>query len=217
MKWLFRLNTGFTIIELLISMAVASILLTGVYKVYESQLRSQISQDTSLELQQGLRGALSIMEGEIRSAGADPSGKAGTGILVATAGEFRFTRDITGGEDDAKDNDNDDMTDESDEYFDEDTNDANENVRYALSATSALGRGTGIAASPPLQPMLDNVVSLNFAYRDRAGDPIAAPVAAGNLNNIRQVVVTIVARSARLGRQTRMSTTITCRNMGVGI
>jgi len=200
-------SAGVTLLELMIAIAVVSIVSVAIYTTYQSQVRSQIIQDVSLELQQGLRGALSIMERELRSAGSDPTGTANATILVATADEFHFNRDLTGGQADGADNDNDGVVDNPEEsrYADGDTNDDNEDIRYAINANGHLGRETcrlvnGIQNCSNLQPLLDDVDALNFVYLDRTGAPIAAPVAAAQRNNIRHVQVTVVVRSAQSDR-----------------
>ncbi|NOY68073.1 MAG: hypothetical protein GXP53_01065, partial [Deltaproteobacteria bacterium] len=126
-----------------------------------------------------------------------------------------FTRDITGGETDGIDNDNDGTIDEADEaaYYDGDiNNDANEDIRYALTNDAD---GDGIADGMPcnlgretcnnnppakpacggLQPLAYNIDALNFVFLDRQGTVIGTPVPPNQLANIRAVQITLVARS----------------------
>jgi type IV pilus assembly protein PilW len=222
-------NPGMTLIELLIAMAVGSIIMAAIYTVYISQVQGQATQEAALEMQQGLRAALSIMEREIRTAGADPSNAAGAGIITAEVDQFHFTHDITGGDDFGMDS------------FDGRTDGPNENIRYAINNAGHLGRDTGGG----LQSVLENVDALNFVYLNRTGNVMAAPVTGLARNNIRKVQVTIVTRygMSRRGmlrahtdttvyrnqqgdiilpaqndtfRRLMMTTTITCRNMALG-
>jgi len=62
---------GFTLIELMIALAITSVLLLGVYSAYSIQQRSYKTQRLIVSVQQNLRGALAVMEDEIRMAGYD--------------------------------------------------------------------------------------------------------------------------------------------------
>lgn len=193
----FLKNNGLTLIELMIAMAVVSILSAAIFTVYESQVRGQNAQEAALEMQQGLRSTLTLMAEEIRTAGADPTGNANSGIQTAEADKFRFTRDVTGGQTDGEDNDN-DGTDDNDaeaRYPDGNTDDGNEDISYAINSSNNLGRQTGGAGGH--QSILNNVDALNFVYLDREGDMLNDPtslddVPASDVNEIRSVEVTIV-------------------------
>ncbi|MCI5165629.1 MAG: prepilin-type N-terminal cleavage/methylation domain-containing protein [Candidatus Electrothrix sp. GM3_4] len=65
-------NNGFTLVELLIAMAISGILVTSMYSVYTLQQRSYTVQDQVSEIQQKARAALDIMTREIRMAAYDP-------------------------------------------------------------------------------------------------------------------------------------------------
>jgi hypothetical protein len=103
--------------------------------------------------------------------------------------------DVTGGEIDGIDNDNDGLVDAADvdenRFSDGDTDDANEQIIYSLIINGAgdqlLARDTG---SGP-QPVADFIEALNFVYLDNAGNPTTQPP------QIKSVQVTIVARSGR--------------------
>jgi type IV pilus assembly protein PilW len=73
-------ETGFTIIELLIAMAITGVVTAGIYTAYLSQQKSYITQDNVVEMQQNLRAAMDIMVREIRMAGCDPQSIGGLGI-----------------------------------------------------------------------------------------------------------------------------------------
>ncbi|MBN1907686.1 MAG: prepilin-type N-terminal cleavage/methylation domain-containing protein, partial [Deltaproteobacteria bacterium] len=62
---------GFTLVELLIAMAIAGVVMAGVYSAYSSQQRSYLAQEQVAAVQQNLRVAMYFMEREIRMAGCD--------------------------------------------------------------------------------------------------------------------------------------------------
>jgi len=170
-------NKGFTLIELLIAMAISGIVLAGITTAYQTQLRNHVTQQMVVDMHQTIRGAMYIMQREIRMAGYDPTGDAGAGILVADVANFQFEIDDNG---------------------DGDCNDGNELIRYALITTDGrdLGRSTGAGS---LRALAENIDAINFVYLDGANPPavIPTPVAANSLPNIRAVQITIVARSGQ--------------------
>ncbi len=96
-------NKGFTLIELMVGLAVTSILLAGIYTTYTIQQRSYKAQTMMVSVQQNLRGALIVMEDEIRMAGYDKSvpntglfGLTGVAIDGNLNGTLTFTGDFGG-------------------------------------------------------------------------------------------------------------------------
>lgn len=65
------LRSGFTLIELMIAMAIAGLVLTAVYAAFGSQLRTHVGQQMSVEIQQSSRAAFTLMQHDIRMAGYD--------------------------------------------------------------------------------------------------------------------------------------------------
>lgn len=222
-KWLeeMRNNHGFTLVELLVAMAMAGIVMGSIFSVYYSQQNSYVVQEDVSGMQQNLRAAMYLMAKEIRMAGCDPTGTAGARITSAGTSSISFTMDLRG-----KD---------PDDPADGDTTDPNENVTYALydfggDGDMDLGRDTGSGNSP----VAENIDAINFVYLDRDGNPTAS------LSQIRSVQITIVARTGRnirgytdnntytniqgstiFGpagdnvRRTRLATHVKCRNMGL--
>jgi type IV pilus assembly protein PilW len=89
----------------------------GMYAVYNSQIKANVTQQAVVEMQQSLRTALYLMERDIRMAGYDPydmPDKDDMGIVTADMGSVIFTMDILGGEADGRDNDGDGDTDGDD-------------------------------------------------------------------------------------------------------
>lgn len=181
------MNSGFTLIELMVAMVVAIIVIGAIYATYLSQTRVQVAQEVTVELQESLRAALTIMEREIRTAGADPTGNAGAEILIADSEELHFTRDITGGDVDGRDTYNGRIDDPS------------EDIRYERAGGHFV-RSTGGDAPVVL---LDDVTALNFVYLDQAGgviNPNLTNVPGNRLNDIHRVEVTIVNESSQSDR-----------------
>ena len=169
---------GFTLIELLVVVALAGIVMAGIYSTYASQQKSYITQDQVAAMQQNLRAAMYYMGREIRMAGCDPTGDANARILNAGSATFSITLDIT---DNAGTGDP-----------DGDTSDANENITYLLydpdgDGITDLGRDTGGGN----QLVAENIDALDFVYLDANGTVTAT------LSDIRSVQVTLVARTSR--------------------
>src|SRR5665647_2315671 len=86
---------GFTLVEIMIALAISGIIMSAIYSAYVAQQRTYLAQEQVAEMQQNIRAALDMMEREIRMAGYDPTGQARAGIVQATAGRINFTQDIT--------------------------------------------------------------------------------------------------------------------------
>jgi type IV pilus assembly protein PilW len=198
-------TTGFTLVELLIAMAIAGIVMAGVYSAYSSQQRSYTAQEQVVAVQQNLRVAMYFMEREIRMAGCDPKGGAGAGIRTASPNSIRITMDITGGETDGLDNDGDSNIDEADEanFGDGDTNDVNEDVTYSLYTSGGIQKLGRKKPSTNNQPVAENIDALNLVYLDKDENPTIT------LAEIRSVQITLVARTARGDRGFKNTTVYT--------
>ncbi len=196
---------GFTLVELLIAMAIAGIVMAGVYSAYSSQQRSYIVQEQVAAVQQNLRVAMYFMEREIRMAGCDPKGSAGAGIRTASPNSIRITMDITGGQTDGLDNDGDSNIDEADEanFGDGDTNDVNEDLTYSLYTSGGIQKLGRKKPSTNNQPVAENIDALNLVYLDKDENPTIT------LAEIRSVQITLVARTARGDRGLKNTTVYT--------
>jgi type IV pilus assembly protein PilW len=73
---------GFTIIEVLIAVAISSVLITAIYYTFHSQQRSYTMQSEIAAMEQNLRGGLYLLTKELRAAGYNPT--------QATTNNFRF-------------------------------------------------------------------------------------------------------------------------------
>ncbi len=166
------LSQGFTIIELLVGMAVSLLALTAIYSTFQAQHKSYLMQQEVAAMQQNLRAAMFYMQREIRMAGCDPLGTAGAGIIAASDSSINFSEDVRG----------DNVGDPPDGNL----NDPNENITYSLNGGN-LVRNTGGGN----QIVAENIDALNFVYLDANGSETAV------LADIRSVEITIVARISR--------------------
>ena len=132
-------NTGFTLLELLVAVAISGIVMAGIYSVYYTSQKSAIVQEETTAMRQNLRAGLDIMAREIRMAGYDPTHLANAGIVTAGSNSIVFTNDLNG---------------------DGDTSDTDENITYALSGTNLQRNGQTVA---------ENIDALNFVYLDASG------------------------------------------------
>ena len=80
----YKRNTqkGFNIIEVMIAVAISSVLIPAVYQTFHSQQRSYTMQSEAAAMEQNLRGSLYLLTKELRSAGYNPT--------QATTNDFRF-------------------------------------------------------------------------------------------------------------------------------
>lgn len=188
-------ESGLTLIELMMAVAISLILIASLYSAYLSQQRSKIAQDQVTEMQRNARAALEMMTAEIRMAGFDPNGTSGAGIVAATKGRLQFTRDL---------NDN----GAGNAPGDGDTNDANENVTYGFSDVhDATQDGVADAGAAPLgrntgggfTPVAEDIQAIEFLYL--VGNNLEPTLAPDDLNNIRAVTITVLARAANPDRQ----------------
>jgi type IV pilus assembly protein PilW len=198
MKSINTSHKGFSLMELMVAMAIASILIAGIHTFYRSQLRNHVTQEALVDMQQDARVAMYMMTHDIRMAGCDPQHSTGATIRIANAAEIAFDSDIFGPSG---------VLTAPAEPADGDIV-AGERFYYGLS-NGNLVRGGWDEDDPSttlnLNPVALNIDALNFVYLDNAGDPTAT------LGAIRSVQITLVARSgdqvpALMRRQTDSTT-----------
>lgn len=90
--------SGFSLIELLIAMAVGLIIIGATYSVFIIQNKQINNQDKIVEMQQNVRAAMDMMSREVRMAGYDPKPASALfdGITVNTA-QLELKADLSGG------------------------------------------------------------------------------------------------------------------------
>ena len=219
---------GFTLVELLIAIAISGIVAGAIFTAFQSQQKSYLIQDQVTEMQQNLRAGTDLMVREIRMAGYDPYVDSGAGITAAVGNTLTFTLVA---DNDSYDNDNDTITDEIGEL---------KTIQYDLydaysDGDNDIGRQVGSSSSSK-RAAAENIEEIEFYYTLADGTNATAPA---NPNEIRSVQIAILARAehedskfsntktyttpsgANWGpyndgfRRRLLSTTVKCRNMGL--
>ncbi|MCF8053383.1 MAG: PilW family protein [Desulfobacterales bacterium] len=164
-----RSAAGFTLIEVLIVMAISGLVLTGVYSVFNAQQRAHAINTQLVQMHQNLRAALAIMERDIRMAGYSPSGNADVGFAAAREGFMQLTMDLND-DGDAGDGAIANAGEEDVTYGFQAAEDANRDGRLDdPDAVAHLRRDWGGG----MQPMARNIKAVYFAYAfddDQDGD-----------------------------------------------
>mgnify|MGYP001416557962 CR=1 FL=1 len=158
-------NSGFSLIELLVALAVSAIIITAAYLLFTSNQRIYAMQDEMISVQQTIRPAAEYMGRYIRLAGLDPERTGNFGFqnaTNATAIAFSFDEDHDG------------------------NLDANEQKSFRAQGNQLQ---EFIMSSGTWEPIAENIEVLNFVYLDRDGFPTNTPA------QIRTVQTSIVGRS----------------------
>jgi prepilin-type N-terminal cleavage/methylation domain-containing protein len=157
---LHRESHGFTVIELLISMAIFGILITSIFSFSISQRKYLFVQEQISEMTQNARAAMDMISAEISTARYDPTGAAFTGIPYSTS-QLQIYADLNG---------NGLLTD------------SNENIVYSYDPSNKrIVRNTGGGN----QPLAESVEDFSFEYLDAQGNPTSIT---GNIRQIRLTI-----------------------------
>lgn len=140
---------GFSLIELLVALAVSGLVLVATIGVLLQGQQSYLLGVAQLDAQQNVRVALERMAREIQAAGFDPTGADFPAIVNPTPTSLTIQRDLNGNG----------MIDATGEA-----------VTYLLRGTT-LRRDAGGGA----QPVIEGVQALTFTYLDAAGAPTSVP------------------------------------------
>lgn len=198
-------NHGYSLVELLVTLAITGIVMAAVYSANNAQQKSYIAQEQVTTMQQNVRSAMYYMEREIRMAGCHPTQKKNVspGIRMAGPNIISFTLDIDDGAGSG--------------IPDGDTNDTNENITFSLKDndgdgdldllrnTNPLADHDGDGIIDPLwgaQLSAENIDALDFVYYDGNAPPgILNDDGNGNvttnINQIKSVEITVIARVGR--------------------
>ncbi len=191
---------GFTLVEMMIALAVMGIAVGAIYAVFIASDRSYHTQDQVAEAQQGARVGIDFMVRDIRMAGLDPLGTAVAGIEEATTTKIRITFDI-------------DINGTIDAPLNEET------ITYEYDSANGLLRHCLYEDNPPhdaWQDLIHNVSALSFGYLDANGNTITPPVTGtANLDRIKTVILSMTCDGTDAQGQTfsrTLNTRIICRN-----
>ena len=171
------LRRGFSLIELLVAMAVGMVVLSAMYGVFNIQSKTLSNQEETVVMQQSVRAGMDMMAREIGMAGYDPArvncSSCTTPAYIffgatVNASQLQIKADLNG----------DGAIDASNQ----------ENIIYAFDATNKqITRSiNGVA-----QSFVGNVDDFTFKYLDSGG--IATVTAA----NVRQIEIKIKGRTAK--------------------
>lgn len=184
-------QAGFTIIEVLMALAIAGVAMTAIYSVFISSNRSYRTQDSVADAQQRARVGVDFIVRDLRMAGFDPLGSALAGIELASNTKVRVTADI-------------DMDGTID-------NANRERVTYEFANNSlrqCLYEGTG---SQSWQTLIEDVSGTSrFSYLDANG--------AATTTDIRIVAITMKAQGSDAQGKSftrELATRVNCRNLSL--
>jgi type IV pilus assembly protein PilW len=233
---------GFTLVELLVAIAMLGIVMAAIYSTYKSQQDSYVAQEQVAEMQQNLRASLYQMARDLRMAGFNPQRSPNVGGFVTQlpddGGGTTTTDAITIA-----------LTIDQDADGTIDLDDNNEQIAYRLDAANNRLEKFWVSTDT-WQTVADNIDAVDFVYLDPSGTDITAQVIATPttiypstnlpyIDSIRSVEISLVARTGRVDRsfpgtpaynnqqgieilaaqpdnrrRRLLTTTILCRNMG---
>ncbi|MEK6589147.1 MAG: prepilin-type N-terminal cleavage/methylation domain-containing protein [Nitrospinota bacterium] len=179
-------DSGLTLIELLIAMAIGLVVLGSIFSSFTSQKKAFALQEQVTDMEQNLRIPMDFITRDLRNTGYNPTEilvagtsvgliPGGTRSINITTNQLRILADLTG---------------------DGGTGDSGEEVDYSLDGT-AYTDGFTYDIYRNGQPLVENVTALTFTYYDSAGNTIATPVTGSNLANIRLVQISLTARTTK--------------------
>ena len=164
----FRDFAGFTLIELMVSMAIGLAVLAAIAGTFTAQTRQNSAEEQIGQMQQNVRGALDLMIREIQMAGYKPAGGSFNGIQISTATTLRIKLDL-----DSSGVETDGTTDDISYSFD--------------SSTGLITRTLNNTSSSAT--LADNVTAFSFTYLDANGASTTTNTA------VRRITISITART----------------------
>lgn len=196
------ITRGFTLIELMVSLALGALTIVGVYKIFSAEQQLYLAQQRTVQLQQNLRATLQRMVAEIRMAGYDPEAAGTFGFMhrpdpgdpnygrATSAEAVSFTVDTNGNG----------ILDSSDL----------EQIGFRLNVAQDGSPLDGSAGKEPdgvlrkyscgavkWQPMARDIETLRFGYFDRTGSIIPAADLPSRLPDIRSIQIVLVGRQSK--------------------
>jgi type IV pilus assembly protein PilW len=178
-----RSENGFSLVELLVAMAISLLVLASVYSVFRSQQKSTVVREQVNMMQQNIRAGMAVMTRDIRMAGyvhpvyADAMAliAPGTdGFTEAAPNELTFTR----------------LKDDPPAVV------ARETIKYSLEVDADGDKNlVRVIDGGTSQLIAEDIDALDFVYLDENNGLIADPP--NNLGLIRSVQVTMIAKTGR--------------------
>jgi type IV pilus assembly protein PilW len=194
-----RNDRGYTLMELMVAIAIGMIVMASVATTFTSQTRAYSAQEQINQMEQNARGALDIMSRELKMAGYKPNGGSVTGVVSYSSSSLTIQADLNA--------DGAVSTSGSD----------NEQIAYAYDSTNKkITRQVGTAAAATLA---ENISAFTFTYYQSSGTTLAT-----STTDIRRIKIAITAKTEKPdpGYQTNggyrtmdLSATITPINLGL--
>jgi type II secretory pathway component PulJ len=195
---------GFMMAEVLVALAMLSIIIGAVYAVFASVNRTSVNNEVTATVMQNMRTSIEFMEQDIRMAGLDRFNSADSGIEVATASNLQFTadRNMDGVINFAV------LADGVQEVD-------LERITYAYDAANKRLRQCLYEETvDDWETVAENVDDFQFTYLDADGNPLVFPIA--DLSEIQtvQISMTLEQSSGLAGSVSRtLNKRILCRNL----
>jgi type IV pilus assembly protein PilW len=188
--------SGFSLIELMVAMAMACIVLAAVYSLHAALTKSYTTQNAAADAQEAMRAGVDLMAEDLLMAGFDPMGTGLFGIIAADPISIQFTsdRNMNGAVDGT------DL----------------EQIRYFWNGTQLIQLLYGkTTLTDPDDVLVENVTGLTFTYYDGAVTPAqlvptfpATQLDAAQLAAIRTIKVSMTVQ-APAGRDKKVERTYT--------
>ncbi|MEE8398738.1 MAG: hypothetical protein V3S89_07015 [Desulfobacterales bacterium] len=160
MRILSHNNKGTTLVEIVVTLAVTTMMMTVVSKTFLLQKKTYSVQGQITQMVQTARSTMDFMRGEIKMAGYNPADAAFDGV-VYDASQLTFYADLNG---------------------DGDTSDADEMITYVYDSDNLqINRDTGTG----IQPLADNIQGFGFEYMETDG---AATKVSGDIRRVRIII-----------------------------
>jgi len=161
---------GFTLLEILIALAISSVVMLAIYNIYMNQIHAANAQDRIVAMRQNWRAGQFVVGRELMKAGYSSkiTNPNDPGFTVATRTAVTFTY----------------VDDATEELVSVAFTHAGNNIVRTITPTGGVATAT---------PVAEDIEVLEFIYQLKDGTTTWAPA---NLDDIRAVRVTTLARSA---------------------
>ena len=218
-------KSGFTLVELMITVFLSAIAVVAIYRGYTSFSQSADAQEQIIEMQQNLRIGMHRIEKDLRRAAMNEEEDENSGFTEGFTNSITFNMDLTGGESDGVDNDHDGAIDGADTdpfpfdesvYGDGELDDPGEVIEYYLMYDDPVTGTLEICPAafdadkypcylmredtnvPDRYKIIGNVDALNFVYLEDDRTLISVPVGGvdpGDLEDISIIQICLVVRT----------------------